>query len=95
MNGTNLGALSPRGETMERYFQHTEEHAAGSKAAAPRARLRPRWIRISLTAMAALVFVVAALLDERPQLMLVGLAPLALLAAEVVWHLLKSIDDGT
>jgi hypothetical protein len=80
---------------MERYFQHTEELAAGGKAALPRARLRPRWIRIILTAMAALLFVVAALLDERPQLMLVGLAPLALLAAEVVWHLLKSIDDGT
>lgn len=75
---------------MERYFQHTEEHAAGSKAPAPRARLRPRprWIRIGLTAMAALVFVLAALLDERPQMMLVGLAPLALLAAEAVWHLL-------
>ena len=61
----------------------------------PRARLRPRWIRIILTAMAVLFFVLAALLDERPQLMLIGLAPLALLAAEVVWHLLKSIDDGT
>jgi hypothetical protein len=80
---------------MERYFRHTEELAAGGKAAVPRARLRPRWIRIILTAMAVLVFVLAALLDERPQLMLIGLAPLALLAAEVVWHLLKSIDDGT
>jgi hypothetical protein len=80
---------------MERYFQHTEELAAGGKATVPRARLRPRWIRIILTAMAVLLFVLAALLDERPQLMLIGLAPLALLAAEVVWHLLKSIDDGT
>jgi hypothetical protein len=77
---------------MERYFQHTEEHAAGSKAAAPRARLRPRWIRIGLTATAALAFVLAALLDERPQLMLLGLAPLALIAAEAVWHLLAALE---
>ena len=79
---------------MQRYFRHTEELAAGSKAATPRARLRPRWIRITLTAGAGLFFVLAALLDERPQLMLVGLAPLALLAAEVVWHLFKGFDDG-
>ena len=45
-------------------------------------------IRIVLTALAVLVFVLAALLDERPQLMLVGLAPLALIAGEAVWHLL-------
>ena len=77
---------------MERYFQHTEELAAGGKAASPRARLRPRWIRIILTAMSVLLFVLAVLLDERPQLMLVGLAPLALIGAELVWHLFDDHD---
>ena len=77
---------------MERYFQHTEELAAGGKAAAPRARLRPRWIRILLTTAAALLFVLAALLDERPVLTLVGLAPLALIGAEMVWNLLRPDD---
>jgi hypothetical protein len=72
---------------LERYFQHTEGLAAGTKGAAPRARLRPRWARIILTAMSLVLFVVAALLDERPQLMLVGLAPLAIIGAELVWHL--------
>jgi hypothetical protein len=79
---------------MERYFQHTEEHAARSKAAAPRARLRPRWLRIILTAMAVLLFVIAALLDERPVLMLVGLAPLALIGAEIVWHIFDDRKGG-
>jgi len=80
---------------MERYFEHTEEAAASGKAAAPRVRRLPwQWVRITLTAASVLLFVLAALLDERPQLMLVGLTPLALIAGEAVWHLLKDKDSG-
>ena len=72
---------------MDCYIGRTARSADHSDAAF--VRRRPwRWIRITLTAASVLLFVLAALLDERPQLMLVGLAPLALIAAEAVWHLL-------
>jgi predicted tellurium resistance membrane protein TerC len=44
--------------------------------------------------MAVLLFVLAALLDERPVLMLIGLAPLALIGAEIVWHLFDDRKGG-
>jgi DMSO reductase anchor subunit len=72
---------------MDGYIGRTVKSADQSEAAL--VRLRPwRWIRITLTAASVLLFLLAALLDERPQLMLVGLAPLTLIAAEAVWHLL-------
>ena len=72
---------------MDGYIGRTARSTDHSDAAF--VRLRPwRWIRITLTAASVLLFLLAALLDERPQLMLVGLAPLALIAAEAVWHLL-------
>jgi hypothetical protein len=51
-----------------------------------------RWLRVALTATASVAFVLMALLDERPLIMLVGLAPLALIAGEAVWHVLASLD---
>jgi hypothetical protein len=36
------------------------------------------------------LYLVAAALDERPLVMLVGMSPLSLLGAETAWHL---IDD--
>jgi hypothetical protein len=51
-----------------------------------------RWLRIGLTAAAVLGFVLMAILDERPLVMLVGLAPLILIAGEAVWHLLACLD---
>jgi hypothetical protein len=71
---------------MDGYIGRAVKSADHSET--PVVRSRPRWIRITLTAASVLLFVLAALLDERPQLMLVGLAPLALIAAEAVWHLL-------
>jgi hypothetical protein len=73
---------------METYLEHTRAPAVSSGVTAPLARPRSlRRIRVVLTATAVLVFVLMALFDERSQLLLVGLAPLALIAPEAVWHL--------
>jgi hypothetical protein len=64
--------------------------------AVPPARVRARslrWLRGALTAAAAAGFVLMALFDERPLVMLVGLAPLALIASEAVWHALAGLDQ--
>jgi hypothetical protein len=44
--------------------------------------------QIIATAWVLTLYLFAAALDERPEMMLVGLAPLSLVAAETVWHLL-------
>jgi len=41
-------------------------------------------------ALVVLFYLYAALTDARPAVMLVGLAPLALLGAEAMWHLLRA-----
>ena len=46
-----------------------------------------RPFRAALAAKAVLVFVLMAFLHEEPLTMLVGFAPLALIAAEAAWHL--------
>src|SRR5687767_12365013 len=51
-----------------------------------------RWLRGALTAVTALMFLAMALVDERPLVMLAGFAPLALLAAEAVWHALAGLE---
>jgi hypothetical protein len=53
---------------------------------------RRRSLRIALTGAAALGLVLMALLDERPLVMLVGLAPLILIAGEAVWHILAGLE---
>ena len=44
--------------------------------------------QIIATAWVLTLYLLAAALDERPEMMLVGLSPLSLVAAETVWHLL-------
>jgi len=46
--------------------------------------------QVIATASVVLLYLVAAALDERPSMMLVGLSPLSLVAAETMWHL---VDD--
>lgn len=41
-------------------------------------------------ALVVLFYVFAALTAERPAVMFVGLAPLALIGAEAMWHLLRA-----
>jgi len=48
----------------------------------------PGMCQIIATAWVLTLYVIAAALDERPEMMLVGLSPLSLVAAEAVWHLL-------
>jgi 4-amino-4-deoxy-L-arabinose transferase-like glycosyltransferase len=74
---------------MEGDLEHATEPAVGSGVETPLARSRPLWwwIRMVLTATAVVAFVLVALLDERPQIMLVGMAPLLLVAGEAVWRL--------
>ncbi len=51
-----------------------------------------RWLRTTLTAAAVVGLVLMAIFDERPLVMLVGLAPLVFIAGEPVWHLLGDIS---
>ena len=44
--------------------------------------------QIIATAGVLTLCVLAAALDQRPEMMFVGLSPLSLVAAETVWHLL-------
>jgi len=44
--------------------------------------------QIVATAGVLILYIIAAALDERPEMMFVGLSPLSLVAAESVWHLL-------
>jgi hypothetical protein len=55
--------------------------------------VRMRWIRIVLATAAGLAFVGLALAHERPVVMLVGLAPLAMIAVEAVWRLFSDASD--
>jgi DMSO reductase anchor subunit len=52
-----------------------------------------RCLRIALTAAAVVGLVLMAILDQRPLVMLVGLAPLILIAGEAVWHALGALGD--
>jgi hypothetical protein len=51
-----------------------------------------RWLRITLTAAAVIGLVLMAIFDERPLVMLVGLAPLILIAGEAVWRILAGLE---
>jgi len=56
----------------------------------------PGMSQIIATAGVLTLYIVAAALDERPEMMLVGLSPLSLVAAETVWHLLGDfVSEGT
>jgi hypothetical protein len=66
------------------------EIPAHAGASIPRGRTL-QWLRILLTAAAVAGFIVAALFDQQPLVMLVGLAPLALIAGEAVWHSLAGL----
>ena len=72
------------------YPAQVAQHDEAPAALAPVSSLR--WVRVALTAAAAAGFVLMALLDERPLLMLVGLSPLALIACEAVWHALAALE---
>ena len=56
-------------------------------------RIRAHWVRVALAAAAGLLFVTMALAHDEPVVMLVGLAPLALLTVEGVWRLLDRIES--
>jgi hypothetical protein len=47
----------------------------------------PGMSQIIATVGVLTLYVFAAAFDERPEMMLVGLSPLSLVAAETVWHL--------
>jgi hypothetical protein len=48
----------------------------------------PAMCQIIATASVLALYLFAAALDERPEMKLVGLSPLSLVAAETAWHLL-------
>ena len=48
----------------------------------------PGMSQIIATAGVLTLCVLAAALDQRPEMMFVGLSPLSLVAAETVWHLI-------
>lgn len=74
-------------------FQYPAHVAPHSEAPAALVQGRSlRWLRVALTAAAAAAFILMALFDERPLLMLVGLSPLALIACEAVWHALAALE---
>jgi len=54
----------------------------------------PGMSRVIATLAVLLVYVTAAALDERPQVMFVGLWPLTHVAAETVWHALGEFLGG-
>jgi hypothetical protein len=56
-------------------------------------RIRAHWVRVALAAAAGLLFVTMALTHGEPVVMLVGLAPLALLTVEGVWQLFDGFED--
>ena len=69
-----------------------ESHAPELEAARARAERALKikrwwWMQAALAAAAAAFVVTMGALEERPLVLLVGLAPLALLAAEAAWHL--------
>ncbi len=72
---------------MERF-----QSPPGLEVPAPERAIVARPLRITLTAAAATALVLMAILDERPLVMLVGLAPLILIAGEAVWHLLAGLE---
>jgi len=52
-----------------------------------------RGIRAALAFSAALLVVSMGMLHEVPLVMLIGLAPMALIAAECAWHLFDGAAD--
>jgi hypothetical protein len=70
---------------MESLAEHSRKLAVGgSGAAGPRS---VRSIRFGIAVKATLVLAVIALAHEQPSVVLLALAPLALVAAEAVRHL--------
>jgi hypothetical protein len=74
-------------ETLPERDTQREQHASSK----PLRRRSFRWLRAVLAASAALAVAWIAFAHDSPGMMLVGLAPLALIAAEAAWHL---FDDG-
>jgi hypothetical protein len=80
---------------MENLLQQIDDQSTNQSAAAKRRAQHAafRAIRITLTAGSGLLFIGLALSHESPLQMLVGLAPLAMIAVEAVWRLLDPRND--
>ena len=79
---------------MEELLQQLEQAGTREDAAARRGRSQVRMpaLRIALAIAAGLLFVGLALAHDDPVVMLVGLAPLAMISVEAVWRLFDDID---
>lgn len=77
---------------MERLHYPPELEVPAAERAIVAGRTSLRWLRITLTAAAVMGLVLMAIFDEHPLVMLVGLAPLILIAGEAVWHLVGGIS---
>jgi hypothetical protein len=73
------------------FLEYPETLSEQDVSAKPLRRRSFRWLRGALAASATLGVAWIALAHDSPEVMLVGLAPLALIAAEAAWHL---FDDG-
>ena len=79
---------------MERLQYPPELEVPARERAIVAGRSSLRWLRITLTAATVVGLALMAILDERPLVMLVGLAPLILIAGEAMWHALGGLDRG-
>ena len=69
------------------YLEHPETLSDQDVSSKPLRRRSFRWLRAALAASAVLAVAWIALAHDSPEVMLIGLAPLALIAAEAAWHL--------
>lgn len=50
--------------------------------------------KVIASAGVLVLYVLGAVLDARPPMMFIGLAPLSLVAAEAMWHLVDDLIGG-
>jgi hypothetical protein len=89
-----MGLVTKSRSAMESYAGQPEKPAEHSAAGPLLTPQRVRRVRAVLAATAALAVVLIALLHDHPAVMLVGMAPLALIAAELAWHLFDDRNGG-
>ena len=77
---------------MERLQHPADLEVPAAERAIAAGETSLRWLRITLTAAAVIGLVLMAILDERPLVMLLGFAPLILIAGEALWHLLAGLE---
>jgi 4-hydroxybenzoate polyprenyltransferase len=77
---------------MERLQYPPELEVPAAERAIVAGQSSLRWLRITLTAAVVVGLVLMAILDARPLVMLVGLAPLILIAGEALWHILAGLE---